>query len=143
MEERTSVHVGNKVPGIPKNEKDEPAWVDVSSPGSTGVRVEHFYMPPGRGAVVRQSTSKADFGSGPITLVSDRGVKYGVPDVATGQVLGIFDPRPDPAPVDILKLLPDGASLDANDVKQSYDTVPIGGGEYPTNTEDPNAQGGG
>jgi type VII secretion protein EccB len=143
MVEQTSVHVGKVVPGIPNNERGQPAWVNVSSPGSAGVRIDHFYMPPGRGAVIRQSTSKADFESGQIILVSDRGVKYGVPDLATAQVLGITDPRPEPAPRDILTLLPDGASLDARDVKQSYDTVPIGGGEYPTNTEDPNAQGGG
>jgi type VII secretion protein EccB len=143
MDERTSVHVGKEVPGIPTNEQGRPAWVNVSSPGSASVRVDHFYMPPGRGAVVRQSTSKADFKIGQITLVSDRGVKYGVPDPQTAQVLGIYSPLPDPAPQDILKLLPDGASLDARDVEQSYDTVPIGGGEYPTNSEDPNAQGGG
>jgi type VII secretion protein EccB len=140
-EERTSLHVGNTVPGIPINEEGNPSWVDVSTPGSTDVRIDHFYMPPGRAAVVRQSTSKNDFRSGPITLVSDRGVKYGVPNAETGRVLGIFDPEPDPAPVDILKLLPDGASLDARDVKQSYDTVPIQGGEYPTNSNDPNANG--
>jgi type VII secretion protein EccB len=140
-DERTSLHVGKTVPGIPNNEQGNPSWVNVSTPGSTDVRIDHFYMPPGRAAVVRQTTSRNDFNSGPITLVSDRGVKYGVPNEETGRVLGIFDPVPDPAPADILKLLPDGASLDARDVKQSYDTVPIEGGEYPTNSNDPNANG--
>ncbi len=141
QEERTSVHVGQEVPGIPTNEVGNPRWVNISSPGSAEVRVDHFYMPPGRGAVVRQATSSNDFDSGPIILVSDRGVKYGVPDEETMAVLGLSGWLP--APLEILNLLPDGASLDPRDVEQSYDTVPIGGGEYPTNSDDPNAQGGG
>ena len=137
--ERTSVHVGKVVPGIPKDEQGNEKWVDISTPGSTGTRVQHFYMPPGRGAVVRQATSAADFNTGQITLVSDRGVKYGVPDLGTASALGLGNQVP--APDNILKLLPDGASLDPRDVDQSYDTVPIEGGEYPTKTEDPNGGG--
>lgn len=136
-EARTSVHVGKSVPGIPSDETGEPKWVDVSTPGSQQIRVDHFYMPPGRGAVVRQATSENDFASGPITLVSDRGVKYGVPDEATAGVLGLA-PWDQPAPLEILNLLPDGASLDPKDVEQSYDTVPIAPGEYPTPSQDPN-----
>lgn len=139
-EERTSVHVGKSVPGIPTNEEGRPKWVDISTPGSADIRIDHFYMPPGRGAVVRQATSEADFDSGAIMLVSDRGVKYGVPNVETAGVLGLSGWQP--APLEILNLLPDGASLDANDVEQSYDTVPIEGGQYPTESEDPNAGGG-
>ncbi|HEV7647339.1 MAG TPA: type VII secretion protein EccB [Actinophytocola sp.] len=137
--ERTSVHVGKVVPGIPKDEQDNPKWVDISTPGSTGIRIQHFYMPPGRGAVVRQATSPADFKTGGIALVSDRGVKYGVPDGNTAAALGLADQLP--APDNILVLLPDGASLDPRDVEQSYDTVPVEGGEYPTNTDDPNGDG--
>jgi type VII secretion protein EccB len=137
--ERTSVHVGKVVPGIPKDEQNNEKWVDISTPGSMGIRIDHFYMPPGRGAVVRQATSSADFATGGIALVSDRGVKYGVPDAATAAALGLDNQEP--APQDILRLLPDGASLDPREVAQSYDTVPIGGGEYPTESDDPNAEG--
>ncbi|HEY7592968.1 MAG TPA: type VII secretion protein EccB [Actinophytocola sp.] len=138
-EERTSVHVGNAVPGIPVNEAGDPKWVDISTPGSSNLRIDHFYMPPGRGAVVRQATSKEDFNSGPIVLVSDRGVKYGVPDPNTAAVLGLSNQVP--APLSILDLLPNGASLDPKDVEQSYDTVPIEPGEYPTKSQDPNGGG--
>jgi ESX secretion system ATPase EccB len=137
-EEHTSVHVGKEVPGIPKNEAGNPKWVNISTPGSTNIRISHFYMPPGRGAVVRQATSKADFDTGQITLVSDRGVKYGIPDPSTEAALGLSGEVP--APQNILVLLPDGASLDARDVEQSYDTVPVEGGEYPTKSQD-NGQG--
>ena len=59
-------------------------------------------MPPGRGAVVRLAGSKEDFNTGPITLVSDRGVKYGVPNLATANALGLDDQKP--APENIVEL---------------------------------------
>lgn len=128
--ERTSVHIGKVVPGVPDDAQGNPAWVDISTPGPEDIRIDHFYMPPGRGAVVRQATSTADMDTGPITLISDRGVKYGVPDAATAQVLGLDNQKP--APLEILNLLPNGASLDARDVQQSYDAVPFEGGQYPS-----------
>ncbi|HEY0448509.1 type VII secretion protein EccB [Actinophytocola sp.] len=130
MIERTSVHVGKAVPGVPRDSAGNSASVDVSTPSADGIRVDHFYMPPGRAAVVRQATSAQDFRTGQITLISDRGVKYGVPDEATAQVLGLDDQRP--ASREIIKLLPDGASLSARDVEQSFDSVPYGSGEYPS-----------
>jgi type VII secretion protein EccB len=132
--ERTSLHVGQSIPGVKRNSNGDLDWVDVSSPGSTGVRISHFYMPPGRGAVVRQATSPETFDTGPITLVSDRGVKYGVPNKATADVLGLDNPIP--APDGILVLLPDGASLDPKDVEQSYDSVSVGSGQYPSESPD-------
>lgn len=142
-EERTTVRVGRQVPGVPGGGKAGSKWVNVSTPGSTGIRVEHFYMPPGRGAVVRQATSPEDFASGPITLVSDRGVKYGIPDKGTLGALGLADPQAVPAPQAILSLLPDGSSLDWQDVEQSYDIVTVEGGEYPTRSSGANAGAGG
>ena len=138
-EEVTSVHIGNRLPGVKLDSKGEPLTVPISTPSADGVRIDSFYMPAGRGAVVRQATSKEDFTRGQITLVSDRGVKYGVPDLRTAQGLGLDNQKP--APRSIIQLLPDGASLSVKDVEQSYDSVPIAPGRYPT--EDPEAQGGG
>jgi type VII secretion protein EccB len=135
----TSVHIGEKLPEVELDSTGNSKTVPISTPSADGIRIDAFYMPPGRGAVVRQSTSEKDFNTGQITLVSDRGVKYGVPDPATAAILGLDNPRP--APIDIIKLLPDGASLSAKDVEQSYDSTPFGPGEYPTET--PEAQGGG
>jgi type VII secretion protein EccB len=137
-EERTAVYVGKQVPGITVNSKGEPNSVQISTPSADGVRIDHFFMPPGRGAVVRQATSKEDFATGQITLISDRGVKYGIPDAATAQVLGLANQVP--APENIVRLLPDGASLSVKDVQQSYDATPVGPGEYPSTA--PNAGGG-
>lgn len=138
MDERTAVYVGKSLPGIKLTTANEPEYVDISTPNADGIRIDHFYMPPGRAAVVRQSTSKEDFRTGNITLISDRGVKYGVPDEATASGLGLKDQVP--APENIIRLLPSGASLSVKDVRQSYDTTPFAQGEYPTTT--PNAGGG-
>lgn len=133
--EQTSVHIGQDLPGVPKDSQKKPELVDISTPSADGIRIDHFYMPPGRAAVVRQATSDKDFATGQITLVSDRGVKYGVPDVATANVLGLSDQKP--APREIIQLLPDGASLSADDVQQSYDSVPHGPGVYPSPSTQP------
>ncbi|HEX2131828.1 MAG TPA: type VII secretion protein EccB [Actinophytocola sp.] len=133
-EERTAVYVGDKIPGDPKP-------VRISTPSADGVRIDWFYMPPGRGAVVRQATSEADFDTGQITLVSDTGVKYGIPDAQTAAVLGLDNQLP--APRSIIQLLPDGASLSVEDVEQSFDSVDVEQGVYPSEGAQEQAQGGG
>jgi type VII secretion protein EccB len=133
-EQRTAVYVGQEVPGNPKP-------VRISTPSADGIRIDFFYMPPGRGAVVRQATSQADFDTGQITLVSDRGIKYGVPDPETAAVLGLDNQLP--APRNILQLLPDGSSLSTEAVLQSYDTLRYEPGEYPSEDEQAEDGGGG
>ncbi|WP_158881245.1 type VII secretion protein EccB [Amycolatopsis anabasis] len=99
------------------------APIDIGQSSPDGVQIDKFYMQPGFAAVVRSATSKASFTTGPISLISDRGLRYGVPDVATANALGLDNPRP--APEAIIKLLPTGALLNTTDVRRSYDSVPI------------------
>jgi len=139
-DEVTSVHIGTRVPGVALDSNGSPMSIPISTPSADGVRIDHFFMPPGRGAVVRQATSPEDFKTGQITLISDRGVKYGVPDAATANGLGLSDQKP--APESIVRLLPDGASLSVKDVMQSYDSTPVGAGQYPSQTTT-TGQGGG
>ena len=131
-EDHTAVHIGDQLPGVPLDSAGKAQSIPISTPNADRIRIDYFYMPPGRGAVVRLTTSREDFGTGPITLVSDRGVKYGVPDAATAGALGLGDQKP--APANIVGLLPDGASLSTKDVVQSYDSSPVGPGQYPTTT---------
>lgn len=140
-DEHTAVHIGKTLPGIGLNTDGSAKSVAISTPSADGTRVDHFYMPPGRAAVVRQATSSKDFTTGQITLISDRGVKYGVPDSQTATGLGLDDQKP--APRNIIKLLPDGASLSVQDVEQSYDSTPYEAGEYPSETQQPEGDGGG
>ncbi|WP_436492364.1 type VII secretion protein EccB [Actinokineospora sp. HUAS TT18] len=130
-DEHTEVHVGTQLP-LPRAANGQPATVKISTPSADGQRLDHFYMPPGRAAVVRGATSKQDFATGPIYLVSDRGVKFGVPDARTAAALGLGNQRP--APDAIVRLLPNGASLNTRDVQQTFDTVPAAPGEFPSTT---------
>ncbi|TDQ05768.1 type VII secretion protein EccB [Labedaea rhizosphaerae] len=129
----TTVYVNKESNGVPiPKDKVPPGYlgVPISSPSADHLRVDYFYMPPGRAAVVRGASSARDYGSGPIYLVSDRGVKFGVPDAGTAAALGLSDQHP--APISIVRLLPDGAGLNTRAVLQSYDTVPVGPGTYET-----------
>lgn len=125
----TAVHVGNDVPLPRKADGTRYSSVDISTPSADGQRIDHFFMQPGRAAVVRGSRSKEDLRTGQIYLISDRGVKYGVEDAATAGILGLSDQKP--AYYSITSLLPDGASLNTRDVLQTYDSVPVAGGVFP------------
>lgn len=129
-EEHTAVHVGKVLP-MPRDGRGQSyTTIQMNTPGADGPGIQDFFMTPGRAAVVRSSTSRFDMSTGPISLVSDRGVKYGVPDQRTAQALGLANQQP--APDAILRLLPDGASLNTKDVLQSYDSVPAPAGQFPT-----------
>lgn len=130
-DEHTQVHVGTQLP-LPRTPSGKPATVPITTPSADGQRLDHFYMPPGRAAVVRGTTSKVDFATGPIYLVSDRGVKFGVPDAKTAAALGLANQRP--APDAIMRLLPNGASLNTRDVRQTFDSVTVEPGKFPSTT---------
>ncbi|RJQ76954.1 type VII secretion protein EccB [Amycolatopsis panacis] len=122
-EAHTSVYVSDKLP-VDNNADGSSKLLNVSSTGPSGLPITGFYMPPGRAAVVQSATdASATFKKGPIQLISDRGIRYGVPDVTTADSLGL-DHRL-PAPESIIGLLPTGASLNTQNVLKQFDTVPI------------------
>jgi hypothetical protein len=92
-------------------------------------------MQPGFAAVVQSATGKASFGKGPIQLISDRGIRYGVPDAKTADGIGLNNRQP--APESIISLLPTGASLNTQDVLREFDSVPIdpNAGAFPPATK--------
>ncbi|NKE63998.1 type VII secretion protein EccB, partial [Lentzea sp. PSKA42] len=116
--EHTSVTIGSKLPG-PK----EMTPVELNAPGAAGEIIDQFLMLPGKAAVVRASQGKGDFGTGPVQVVTGRGVRYGVPDAATATALGLDGTFP-PAPNQILSLLPMGPQLNKNEANRSYDAIP-------------------
>ncbi|EWC63587.1 putative conserved membrane protein [Actinokineospora spheciospongiae] len=134
-DQQTKVHVGKRLPIDRFNADGEPATIPITSPGSAQIRIDSFYMPPGKAAVVRGATNRMNFQTGPIYLISDRGVKYGVPDARSANALGLDNQLP--APVSIVQLLPDGASLSTTDVLQTYDTVPVEPGLFPSTAANP------
>jgi len=136
-DEHTAVYVGTQLP-IPGDAK----LVDIGQPSPDGLKIDKFFMPPGRGAVIRAATSKQSFTTGPLSLVTDRGLRYGVPNADTANALGLTEPRP--APDAIVRLLPTGASLNAQDAQRSYDSVPVSpnAGSFPTQDQQANGTSG-
>lgn len=135
----TALYVGSDLP-TPAGKH----LIDIGKAGPNGTRVDHFYMPTGRAAVIQSATSEDTFGKGPISLVSDNGLRYGIPDVTTAKGLGIYDPLPRPAPEAIIGLLPTGASLNVADAQRSYDDIEIrpATGGYPGQAAPPASAGG-
>ncbi|MFD7653805.1 type VII secretion protein EccB [Actinosynnema sp. NPDC059797] len=101
------------------------APVDINQVGATGEVVSQFVMAPGKAAVVRSATSTQDFGTGPIHLITGRGVKYGVPDTTTAGALGLGVDGFVPGPESILRLLPNGPQLNRTDASRSWDSIPV------------------
>ncbi|MBP2339362.1 type VII secretion protein EccB [Saccharothrix coeruleofusca] len=98
--------------------------VTINQVGATGEVVSQFIMASGKSAVVRSATSTQDFASGPIHLITGRGVKYGIPDTLTSAALGLGDGGFVPGPESILRLLPNGPQLNRNDATRSWDSIP-------------------
>ena len=99
--------------------------VEINQVGATREVVSQFVMAPGKSAVVRSATSTQDFDSGPIHLITGRGVKYGIPDVTTSGALGLGADGFAPGPESILRLLPNGPQLNRNDASRSWDAIPV------------------
>ncbi|GAA5153590.1 MULTISPECIES: type VII secretion protein EccB [Amycolatopsis] len=129
----TVVSVGETLPK-PADAK----LIDIGKPDPDGLKIDHFYMPPGRAAVVQSATGADSFGKGPMSLVTDNGLRYGIPDANTLKALGLDNPAPRPAPETILKLLPAGTSLNVSDAQRSYDDIPVSpnAGTFPTQQGD-------
>ncbi|WP_084145045.1 type VII secretion protein EccB [Amycolatopsis jejuensis] len=119
----TSVYINNRIP-VEANADGSSRVLSVGNTGPNGLPITGFYLPAGYGAVVQSATeSSATFGKGPIQLISDRGIRYGVPDAATADTLGLDNRLP--APESIIGLLPTGASLNTQNVLKQFDSVPI------------------
>jgi type VII secretion protein EccB len=121
---------------------DGKAPIKLGTPSTDGQLVTDFYLPTGQAAVVRDSTSAADERVGPVYVISDLGVKYGFSSSLSGMTpdqvaagVGLGDPSTyPPAPDAIVRLLPQGTSLDPAAALRTYDTMqpPAGAGSYPT-----------
>ncbi len=115
--EHTSVTIGSKLPG-PKDMTP----VELNAAGAGGEIVDQFLMLPGKQAVVRASQGLGDYGTGPVQIVTGRGVRYGIPDAGTAAALGLEGNFP-PAPNQILSLLPMGPQLNKNEANRSFDAI--------------------
>ncbi|MBI4944394.1 MAG: type VII secretion protein EccB, partial [Actinobacteria bacterium] len=84
-------------------------------------RADEVFVPPGRGAIVRESVG-AGFATSATYLVTDQGTKYPLPDARALDVLGYRGTTVTVAPKAVLDLLPTGPALDPAGV-----AAPVGG----------------
>ncbi|SHE42757.1 type VII secretion protein EccB [Streptoalloteichus hindustanus] len=116
----TSVTVGRRVPLPDKMRPVKLAQYKLDNLEN----IDLAFMPPGKGAVVRSVNTQMDVASGPISVVSDRGVRYGVPSEEIAKGLGLGE-KYAPAPQSILQLLPNGPALDPAMADRIYDSLPV------------------
>lgn len=89
------------------------------TPGSPATNADAVYVAPQHGAVLGQSTTGKDAASGSLFLVTDQGLRYPVVSSAALAALGLGK-RIEPAPPELLGLLPAGPTLDRLVAAQFY-----------------------
>ena len=88
-----------------------------------GPNIDAVYLPPGRSAYVRSVGITGDAGSGgPLYLMTDSGVLFGVHDEGAAEHLGLPS-TPVPAPWPVLALLPRGPDLSTQSASVVRDSV--------------------
>lgn len=92
-----------------------------------GPQVDEFYMPAGKAAVTHSTANASGMQNGPLGMVSDQGVYYGIKDPQTAQGLGLTRSAGDakPAPAWLTRVLPRGAFLDPGEASYAYDSIPV------------------
>lgn len=97
-----------------------PMGEGVAVPGVVRGQADRVFVEPGKGALVRSVVPDQRTDTGPIWLVTDQGLRYGVPSIGVARALGLGeDTRPAPEP--ILGLLKIGPVLDPQQALERYD----------------------
>lgn len=113
-----AVVVGDAAPG------DDVAPVRLAQADAAGRQIDAFALPHGRSVFVRASGVTGDGAdSGPLYVVSDAGVVYGLRDQDTAERLGLTG-DPVPAPWPLLARLPRGPELSVQAASVARDSLP-------------------
>jgi hypothetical protein len=81
------------------------------------------FVTPGRGHLVQATGSEPDSTRAEsLFYVNDSGVRFGVPDISTADVIGLGD-DPLPAPWSVISLLAVGPTLRQHDALVSHDGI--------------------
>lgn len=99
--------------------------VTLATADGTGDHVDAVYVPPGTGEFVQVTgMGPGSPRRGSLFYVADNGVRYGIPDMATAQVLGLENtPRLAPWPI-IGQMVP-GATLSQKEALTARDQLPL------------------
>ncbi|MGF6887268.1 type VII secretion protein EccB [Nocardia sp. GAS34] len=109
---------------LPLPGTDQP--VKLSSPTGSADHVDNVYVKPMTGEYVQ--TTGMDSGSlrrDGLFYITDNGIRFGIPDLATGKLLGLGG-TPHLAPWSIVGQLIPGPTLSQKNALTSYDTLPTG-----------------
>ncbi|NUS45408.1 MAG: type VII secretion protein EccB [Mycobacteriaceae bacterium] len=96
----------------------------LASAGLDSDRLDAAYLRPSTGEFVQ--TTGIEPGStrhGALFYVADNGIRYGIPDLATAEILGLGR-SPKPAPWQIVGQFPPGPDLSRNRALIAYDAIP-------------------
>lgn len=114
----TQLLVGRQLP-VPAGAKA----VDVATADGGGPGVDHVYLAPGSGEYIQVTGNEPDSARAESRFfVGDTGVRFGVPDKATGTLLGLGD-SPSPAPWAVVSLLAAGPTLSRENALVSHDGI--------------------
>lgn len=91
----------------------------------SGDLLDEVVIQGGKGAAVQGVVPGQQSGTGNMFLVTDQGVRFGIPRAEVAAALGLQ--QFSPAPEDILRLLPDGPALDPQDALCTFDSIPAEG----------------
>jgi type VII secretion protein EccB len=93
---------------LPLDDGERPVEVP---PGASGQTADSVFLKPTNGALVRGVVPGQRADTGAIWLVTDQGLRYGIPTIEVARALGLGEITT-PAPESILGLLPIGPTLD-------------------------------
>lgn len=112
----TTVLVGDEPPLISRP-------VELAQADAEGPAVDAVSMPPGRNAFGRSvGLTGGGQSTGSLFLVTDSGVRYGIPNSETARILGLTDTA-QPAPWPILAVLPQGPELSRSGASVDRDVI--------------------
>ncbi|MFT4124922.1 MAG: type VII secretion protein EccB [Gordonia sp. (in: high G+C Gram-positive bacteria)] len=115
---RPGLLVGQRLP-LPEGARP----VALTSADGAGPGLDGVYVRPGSGEYVQTTGAEPDSSRAEsLFYVSDSGVRFGIPDTATGRMLGRGD-RPRPAPWPVLALLPAGPTLSRGSALVAHDGI--------------------
>ncbi|OBK70469.1 type VII secretion protein EccB [Mycobacterium sp. 1274761.0] len=98
--------------------------VELAQHDGEGPNVDGIVMPSGRSAYVRTTAITGAQGGGPLYVITENGVLYGLRDEATARVLGI-EGDPVAAPWPVLSRLPRGPELSRDSALFARDSIPL------------------
>ncbi|MET8650211.1 type VII secretion protein EccB [Nocardia aurea] len=100
--------------------------VEIATSDGVRDRVDAVYIPPSTGEFVQVTGMDPDsVRKGSLFYIADNGIRFGIPDAPTAEILGL-EAKPRQAPWPIIGALVPGPTLSPSDALVSHDVLPTG-----------------